>query len=256
MYAIYAWMRAADDLVDAEWGEEPSHDRSAARQAVDEFRAHTVEALAGRSASDGPVWRALAAVARAYPLDINDFHGMLDGQLSDIGPRTMGTFTELDEYCRQVASTVGCVCIAIWGYSDRRAIELAIDRGIAFQLTNIVRDIREDAGVGRVYLPREALERAGVTIEDLCRWDPADRSRLVVEAMIARARSHYEASAPLEGLIERSCRPTLWALTQTYRGLLERIAADPEQVVRRRVSLPLHRKVAIALRARLLGSQQ
>ena len=153
MYSIYAWMREADDLVDGRGSAGPGDSMT-----IEAFRAATVEALAGETRSVDPIWRSLSAVAREYPLDPCDFHSMIDGQLADLQPRQLANWCELECYCRQVASTVGSICVRIWGYDDPRAIELAIDRGIAFQLTNILRDVVEDVGLGRVYLPYDELE--------------------------------------------------------------------------------------------------
>ena len=119
--------------------------------------------------------RALFAdVAPRYRLVAKDFHDMLEGQLADLGDRDgsvrCATWDELRTVCYRVASTVGLVCIRVWGYSDPRAIDFAIDRGIAFQLTNILRDVREDFGHRRTYLPQDELERFGVSVESLLAW--------------------------------------------------------------------------------------
>ncbi len=254
MYAVYAWMRAADDLVDGLEGAGAATGTAGAARAIDEFRAMTVAALAGKNVDGTSLWLALAAVGRAYPLDIRDFHSMLDGQVADLGPRAIEDWSQLEGYCKQVASTVGRVCIEVWGYSDPRALDLATERGIAFQLTNIIRDLREDISLGRTYVPKSLLDSAGITIDGLCEWRPDGPAARVVGELIERARCRYEASDGLEGMIEPACRPTLWALTQIYRELLERIARDPRAVVQGRVALPVHRKVMIALRARLRGS--
>ncbi|MSR69520.1 MAG: phytoene/squalene synthase family protein [Phycisphaerales bacterium] len=248
MYAIYAWMREADDIAD------DANTDSAQRTArVWAFRAATDEALAGRCAHDSSVWRALAAVAREYTLDAHDFHAMLDGQIADLVPRRLQDWIELRTYCTQVASTVGCVCVRIWGYDHPAAIALAVDRGIAFQLTNILRDIVEDIARDRVYLPASEFARVGVTPEELCRWsNPAACADLLGQT-IALAREHFVRSAPLDGMITPACRPTLRAMTEIYRQLLEQIARDPSRVVRERVALSTLRKVLIGLRAKTLG---
>lgn len=255
MFAIYAWMRAADDLVD---GKECSNSTDLAPgvvAAIEAFRRATRDAVAGNASTEVPLWRALAAVAREYPLDIRDFDEMLDGQLSDLTPRSLQSWAEVDRYCHQVASTVGCACIRIFGFSDPSAIALAEARGVAFQLTNIVRDIREDYARGRVYLPEEELRREGLSAAELCRWQRPEQCAALIERVIARAREQFEISAPLDSMVDRECRPTLWALTRIYRELLERIARDPSQIARGRISLPIHRKLLIALRARSRGAQ-
>ncbi len=258
MYAIYAWMRAADDLADGEAGVvAPSP--AERRRLLERFREETDRALAGQAADDRPIWVALAAIAPRYRLVARDFHDMLDGQLADMADGPDGAqsrlacarWEDLRLNCYRVASTVGLVCIRIWGYSDERAVEHAIDRGIAFQLTNILRDIREDAGRGRVYLPQTELERAGLTIESLLAWRDDARCRSFVDAQIERAFHHYRVSEPLEGMVSPECEPTLWALTRIYRRLLERIAADPRAaLLGPRVRVPTWEKLWIAFRAR------
>ncbi len=248
MYAIYAWMREADDLADSDQAGCGSRIRG-----VEDFRAATDDALAGTTTSAAPVWRALAAVAREFPLNPADFHGMLDGQLADLQPRQIQTWDELIHYCTQVASTVGCVCVRVWGYHDPAAIGLAVERGIAFQLTNIVRDVSEDIGRGRIYLPACEFERVGVSPKQLAAWEKPAQCTALLESAINRAREAFAHSAPLDGMITPECRPTLCAMSEIYRQLLERIARQPSQVVRRRVSLSTLRKVFIGLRAKSMG---
>lgn len=248
MYAIYAWMREADDIAD---GALSNQEERAERVAA--FRAATDEALAGRAVEGSSVWQVLAVVAREYALDASDFHSMLDGQLADLQPRRLQDWNELRTYCTQVASTVGCVCVRIWGYDDPAAIALAVDRGIAFQLTNIVRDIVEDVERDRVYIPASEFARVGISAQELCRWSNPEACADLVGGMISLAREHFVRSAPLDRMVTPACRPTLRAMTEIYRQLLERIARDPSRIVRERVALSTLRKVLIGLRARSMG---
>lgn len=250
MYAIYAWMREADDIADEDG---PSLEERRSR--LERFREETDAALDGRVASDRPVWIALADVAPRYRLVAKDFHDMLEGQLADLGDRDgsvrCATWDELRTVCYRVASTVGLVCIRVWGYSDPRAIDFAIDRGIAFQLTNILRDIREDFGHRRTYLPQEELERFGVTVESLLAWRDDQRCRAFMDHQIRRASELYRSSESLEQLISPECEPTLWALTQIYHRLLDRIARDPQRaIVGERVRVPTWEKLWIGFRAK------
>ncbi len=248
MYAIYAWMREADDIVD-----DPQSNQRARIDRIAAFRAATSEALSGRAIDDSSLWQVLAVVAREYTLDARDFHSMLDGQIADLHPRRLQDWSELRTYCTQVASTVGCVCAGIWGYNDPAAIALAVDRGIAFQLTNIVRDIVEDAQRDRVYLPESEFARVGITVEELCIWSNPTACATLVGGMISLAREHFVRSAPLDAMITPACRPTLRAMTEIYRQLLEQLARDPARIVRERVALSTVRKVFIGLRARSMG---
>ena len=245
MYVIYAWMREADDLADAEgFAPEERVRRIAA------FRAATDAALAGTPVDASPIWRGLAWVADRHELSQKDFHDMLDGQLSDIGPATYESWDDLRGFCYRVASTVGLVCIRIWGYHDPEAPALAVDRGIAFQLTNILRDYREDHDMGRVYLPAEDFRRFELTPERLRKWSEPGQCAEFIRAQCDRAEQFYARSAPLDRMITPDCLPTLWAMTEIYHGLLGKIRANPAAIAGdRRVRLSSMRKAWIAWRA-------
>ena len=249
MYVIYAWMRAADDLADADgFAAEERVRRIAA------FRAATDAALAGRPVDGSATWRGLAWVARAHELAPRDFHDMLDGQLADVGPAAYETWDDLRGFCYRVASTVGLVCIRVWGYDDPGAQAHAVDRGIAFQLTNILRDFREDHGLGRTYLPAQDFRRFDLTPARLLAWQEPGQCAEFVRAQCDRAEQLYARSEPLDRMIAPDCLPTLWAMTGIYRGLLGRIRANPRAVVgERRVRLPAWRKAWIAFRARRMA---
>lgn len=246
LFAIYAWMRAADDIVDGMIG---NRTESAMRE-LDDFRNQTDAALAGDPAGD-PLWIALATVARDFRISPEHFHGMLDGQLDDLHRGEHETFEQLRNYCYRVASTVGLICIEIWGYSDDAARDLAIDRGIAFQLTNIIRDYKQDFDSGRVYLPREDFERHGIDPQTLREWKKPIACHTMMMQQVQRASQFYERSIGLEGFINPCCRPTLWAMTRIYRGLLDKISRNPSKVVlTKRLRLSAWKKGAIALQAR------
>ncbi len=256
IYALYAWMRMADDLVDA-------HDAAAASllaDRIDAFRRCTDAALSGNppaSSHDDPAWLALADTVQRFSLSRVHFMDMLDGQLADARSETYESFAQLHRYCRQVASTVGLLCLEIWGSDDSRAAQCAADRGVAFQLTNILRDVAEDHDAGRTYLPHEDFERFDITPLELRQWSKPVACRQLIICTVERARAFYEQSAPLEELVGASGRPTLWAMTMIYRRLLHKIARDPRRVIlgpRVRVS-SLH-KGAIAIRARFLTHWQ
>jgi phytoene synthase len=232
-------MRYCDDLSD-----EPG----ATRTAMDRWRDALTEALAGRPDAS-PVWPAfLDAVAR-YHIPHRYFYDMIEGVASDLEPRPIETFEELYRYCYRVASVVGLTTIHIFGFDSPEAPLLAEKCGIAFQLTNILRDIREDAGLGRAYLPQEDLARFGVSLEDLKSSRPSEAFDRLMEFEIARARGYYEKSAPLTAMIHADSRNAMRALIAIYRSLLDRIAESPADVLTRRVSLPASQKVWIVLRS-------
>jgi phytoene synthase len=246
LYSIYAWMRRADDLVDS--ADADADDR---RQAIEAFRAETDGALDGDAAGDDPLWVALSDTATRYDVPRDAFHGVLDGQIEDLSGRSYETFGEVRGYCQRVASSVGLICISIWGYRDPAARELAVDRGIAFQLTNILRDYKEDYDAGRVYLPQEDFRRHSLSPDVLRRWGEPARCRSFVLDQVERAASFYRRSAALEGMITSACRPTLWAMTTIYKGLLRKIEQAPRRIVSdHRLRLSSLRKGVIALRAR------
>jgi len=247
MYAIYAWMREADDIVDG------ASAGSDAARSIHAFRVQTRTALAGEAGDPKSLWRALAAVSRAYPLDASDFEAMIDGQIADLQPRRLQDGADLRRYCEQVASSVGRVCVRIWGYQSPDALVLASERGVAFQLVNVIRDVAEDARMGRVYIPQDHFDAAGIDVDALLRWQDPPRCHRLMDGMITAARERFEASAQLDSLIEPSCRPTLRGLTGMYRALLERMAARPERVVQCRVSVPKLQKLLVILGARLSG---
>ena len=270
LYAVYAFMRACDDLVDQpvdrEGGESQAetHDATDAadaaevaevairRERVEAFRAELQRVLDGGPTPAGPMWPAFAHVVHTYGVRGEHLHAMLDGQLADLEPTTYQTFDELYDYCYKVASVVGLVCVSVWGDDGDPAVpKLAEHRGIALQLTNVLRDVKEDALRGRVYLPREDLDRFGVDPAVL-RGESGSPPAAFVDLMnfeLDRAGDYYEKSKGLESHVDPACRATCWAMMRIYRRLVEKIAADPARVLRQRVALSPPRKAYLAARA-------
>jgi phytoene synthase len=250
IYAIYAWLRHADDEADsaAAAPDRPSH---LARR-----RAGLDRLLRGEPAPSEPVWLALADTLRRYPIDPADLVEMLDGLDEDAHHGGYATRHDLERYCRRVASTVGLICIAIWGLrrdaDPQRARELAIRRGVAFQLTNILRDFGEDFDAGRVYLPEEDFARHALTPESLRRWRDPEPSAAMVRELARWARAEYDASDNLDDLIDPACTPTSRAMVRIYSGLLHKIEAHPERIASDvRIRLHSVHKAAIAIAATL-----
>jgi phytoene synthase len=196
-----------------------------------------------------PIWPAFHDTVQRYSIPHRFFHEMIDGIASDIEPRRIQTFEELYNYCYHVASVVGLTIIYIFGFDSPRALLLAEKCGIAFQLTNILRDVREDAALGRVYLPVEDLDRFGVTVEQLCTGSEDDRFRKLMRFEADRARACYKESAPLSDLIHPGSRRSLWALREIYQRLLARIEESDYSVLSRRINVPTRVKIALLLRA-------
>jgi phytoene synthase len=239
MCAIYAFMRYCDDLSD-----EPD----ATRAAIHRWRSEMEDALEGKF-SGHPVWPAFHHAVRRFGIPHEYFREMIDGVLSDLEPVRFETFDQLYRYCYRVASVVGLTIIHIFGFDTRSALPLAEKCGVAFQLTNILRDVKEDSELGRVYLPLEDLRRFGVTEEDLRSGNRNEAFLRLMGFEGARARSYYNESRPLLDLIHPRSRPSLWALISIYSRLLERIERTNYDVFRRRVRLPLWEKSWIVVRA-------
>jgi 15-cis-phytoene synthase len=250
MFALYAYMRLIDDIADADDGS--SNEVRAQRLA--DWRETTRSVLNGGDPSGHELWPALAEMVARYGLPHYLFDDAIAGQRQDLAGVSFETFGELHDYCYRVAGVVGMGSIYIWGFDGGRETEkLAIARGVAFQLTNILRDLREDAGNGRSYLPCEEMEAMSVTVDDLRHGRGGKHFQDLMTFQIARAEAYYDKSAGLDECISRDCRPTLVAMTEIYRGLLRKVARHPERVLQHRVSLSLLTKLRIGWRATRSG---
>jgi 15-cis-phytoene synthase len=246
MCAVYAFMRHCDDLSDDPGGQ--TKDPAQLQQSISLWRVELDRSLNGKMGDD-PLWPAFCDTVERYAIPHRFFHEMIDGVMSDIEPREMETWEELYEYCYRVASVVGLTIIHIFGFSSVRALLLAEKCGIAFQLTNILRDVREDAEMGRVYLPREDLRRFGVSTEQLRLGMENDRFRNLMRFEADRARNCYQESEPLTDLIDKKSRSSLWALREIYLRLLARIEKSNYAVLKSRISVPARTKIALLVMA-------
>ncbi|MGA8030024.1 MAG: phytoene/squalene synthase family protein [Bryobacteraceae bacterium] len=246
MCAIYAFMRHCDDLSD-----DPAIASAARLQLYENialWRVNLDRALHGH-VEGNPIWPAFHDTVERYAIPHRFFHEMVDGIASDLEPRRVETFEELYRYCYQVASVTGLTIIHIFGFQSMKALLLAEKCGLAFQLTNILRDVREDAELGRVYLPREDLDRFGVPADQLRSGKEDDRFRELMRFEADRARVFFEESARLNELIAPKSRRSLWALREIYLRLLSRIERADYSVLSRRINVPTHAKIALLLRA-------
>ena len=246
--AIYAFMREADDLADDE-----SLSREERRRRLDLWLAAWRGVCEGGDTGD-PVFLAVRDATERFQIPLSLLDELVAGVTMDLkqaagdAPDTYATFADLYGYCYLVASVVGLVCIRIFGYQDERAEKLAEETGIAFQLTNILRDVAEDAERNRVYLPLEDLASHGVSLDSLLHRVPgaptADERALLAE-IARRAERFYESAQALLPLIDRESRPALWVLVRIYHGLLKRIERADYDVFSRRASVPLVEKFGI-----------
>jgi phytoene synthase len=207
--------------------------------------------------TDDPVFLALRDSQLRYNIPVELLETLVAGTEMDVreghpdsaSPLVVyRSFDDLYRYCYHVASVVGLVCIRIFGYRDPAAEALAEHLGIAFQLTNILRDVKEDAAMARVYLPQEDLQRFGVTPEELAAGAPMLKLRPLLEFEAQRARQYYESADRLLPLIEEVSQPALWAMVEIYRGILDRIEARQYDVYSERVRLSLADKLKILVK--------
>jgi phytoene synthase len=267
--AVYAFARRVDDIGDGELG----HEQKLSLLDAEEAALAAVERPeAGRPASADPVMVALADAYRRFPLPQGALGELIEGVRMDVAGATYERFDELVRYCRCVAGAIGRVCLAIFGLRDEAGVDragaerLADELGVAMQLTNILRDVREDAENGRVYLPAEDLRRFGLLspgeersaaemLAALARAGGGGGEGLpaLVRFEAERAREWFERGIALTLLLDRRSSASVLAMAGIYRRLLERIAADPEAAVRRRMSLPAREKAWVAARGMIGG---
>jgi phytoene synthase len=242
MCAAYAFARALDDVSD------DAAPRSTAerRAALADCRSALERGFKGDYGASA-VLPALDEAAKRFDIPPQYFLELIDGVTIDLDPPRYRTFDDLYRYCYLVASTIGLICVHVFGYRSPEAPAYAEKLGVAFQLTNILRDLREDAGRGRLYLPEEDLERFGVTAGDVMEGK-LERLRELLRFETDRAESYYREAGPLLGLVERRSRASLWILTAIYHGILERVRASQYDVFSKRAGLSHAEKTAILLR--------
>src|SRR6201993_527651 len=251
--AVYAFMRRCDDITD-----DPKLSMVERRQQLETWLDALHLAQQGNPTDDA-ILLALTDAQRRYAIPAGLLDELAHGTAMDVeeaeasmqtgsGVIHYRTFEELYQYCYRVASVVGLVCIHVFGYRDPAAEPLAERLGLAFQLTNIIRDVKEDAGVGRIYLPEEDLNKFGISLAALrSAADPAlFRPLLAMEA--ARARDYYRAGEELIPLVEEDSQPALWVLITIYHRLLDKIAVRGYDVFSGKVSLTVREKIGILIK--------
>ena len=243
--ALYAFMRLIDDVSD-----EPG-DLESKRQGLARWRGMLDDAVDGRTAGHA-VLPALADTIARFEIPTRYFHDLILGAEMDLTVATYATFDRLSEYCYRVAGTVGLTCIHVFGFSDPKAPDLAERLGLAFQLTNIIRDVGSDYAIGRVYLPQEDLDRFGISAAELG-GPVTPKLQLLLKFEADRAWQMYAEGAPLVKKINADSRATLWALVRTYSTLLARIEERDFDVFRSRISTSSAEKIQFLLTAGMTG---
>jgi phytoene synthase len=240
MCALYTFLRIADDLSDEP---APIEDK---RCALHDWHAGLRAALQGEYRH--PTHPALHHAVRSFGIPAEYLEAAVNGVEMDLTATRYSTFGELWNYCYHVASVVGLACIHIWGFTEPRAEALAEQAGIAFQLTNILRDLAEDAARGRVYLPEEELDQFGYSADELRLGCRDEHFRALMRFQVDRARGLYRQSRPLAGLLRPPGRAVFLMMARTYEALLDVIERRDYDVFSSRVSLGRWHKLWMALR--------
>lgn len=244
--ALYAFCRMADDIVD------DAADGASARRGLDAFATQVEAALAGE-ASPEPVLRALVDTTRRFAVPVEYLRDVIAGVRMDLDQASYGTFPELEEYCRRVASAVGLAAIHIWGFRSPAALEAGHHCGLAFQLTNILRDIPEDLGRGRIYLPRADIETCGCTAADLQAGRIGPEFGRLADLQADRTAACYHRAAALDDLLSTDGRMVFRAMFGVYRSLFAAVRRAGTAIFTTRVRPVRSRVMASAAATLCLG---
>jgi phytoene synthase len=237
--ALYAFCREVDDIAD------DCKDISVARIKLAWWRSEIAHLYAGKP--QHPVSKALAEAIERYHLDEEHFLEIIDGMEMDLDQNRYADFKQLQLYCYRVASVVGLLSVQIFGFKDRKTLKYAHDLGMALQLTNIIRDVGEDARRNRIYLPLDELKKFGVTEAEILNSQSSDKTQALLEFQIERAETFYDRALRELPADDRKTQQTGLMMAAIYRTLLREIKADnPTQVLNARISLPPLRKFWLA----------
>ena len=226
--ALYAFCRRADDIVD------DAADTAAAQRSLDAFEAETMAALAENDVPD-PALRALADTVRRFAVPTGCVRDILAGVRMDLTRHTYDTVAELESYCRCVATAVGVAAVHVWGYTDPAAIAVSHDCGMAFQLTNILRDIPEDLARGRIYLPDAELQACGCSADDLRAGRIGPGFAALAARMTTRAGEHFARAAALDRMLSTDGRLTWRAMFGVYGSVFRAVRRAGTRIFTERV---------------------
>jgi phytoene synthase len=245
IYALYDFARQVDDETDA---------RGHLPDLPGRLRAHRerISACVRGSYGDDPVMQVLAHAVQRFEIPEMELQQLIDGVEMDVTRSRYQTWEELRSYCNLVASVVGRMCVRIFGFEDPAALERADDLGIALQLTNILRDVREDAGMDRVYLPAEDLDRFGITERDLMEGRTAAQWEALVQFEVERARAYFARGYKVLDYIDRRPAACVRTMAGIYDRILQKIARDPVRPLHTRTSLTHAEKIGTMVKAWLV----
>lgn len=257
LYAVYAFCRTVDDIADL--GPERGADPATMRAELEAWRREVARCYADAGAPEQPIAQRLRVAVQRYPIPKEALEAIIDGVAMDVDGATFETAEDLYPYCYRVASAVGLASIEIFGYTDPRARDYAVNLGLALQLTNILRDVGVDARAGRVYLPQADLRTLGVTVDDLRSGRYTPGFVALMERQAARAREFYGRARDAFPRADARSLVAAEIMGRIYHALLREIEARRFRVFGKRVTVPARRKVAIALgcwaAARLPGAR-
>ena len=236
--AMYAFCREVDDVVDE------CSDEQVARTTLNWWRGQVAEIYAGHP--QHPVAQALVAVVKQFNLAQEHLLEIIDGMEMDLDQPRYTDFKSLQLYCYRVASVVGLLSVEIFGYTDRQTLKYAHDLGIAFQLTNIIRDVGEDARRNRIYLPMDEMKQFNVTAADLLNANESENFQKLMAFQIERAQRYYQQALSQLPVIDRKNQRTGLIMAAIYRATLDEVVASGCHVLKERVSLTPLRKLWLA----------
>lgn len=241
--AVYAFFRISDDLSD---------DETLTEKDLLLARWRTLLHESADNATQHPILPAFYDAVKKYEIPHRYFEELLEGTTSDLSVTRYQTFSDTYRYCYQVASTVGLVCLHVFGFDHSpEALAQAEARGIAFQLTNILRDVAEDGGRGRIYLPLEDLAKFDISEEEFLTGSSPAKLQALLTFEIERAKSYYDASANLSHRVDKESRASLEGMTSIYRALLGKIESMGTRVFQERAKLSKLEKVSLATKTAL-----
>jgi 15-cis-phytoene synthase len=240
IYALYTFAREIDDEVD-----DPNRSRENLSHRLEAQRARVHRCVRGQY--EDPVMHVLSRAVERFGIPEIELQWLIDGVEMDVEPREYATWDQLRDYCRLVAAVVGRMCVRIFGFDDEKALELAEELGVSLQLINVLRDVREDLAMGRIYLPGEDRERFGVDRSVLQHGGAAWHDLVRFEA--ERAIALYESGLEVVRHIPRRPGVCVRSMAGIYRGILDRILEDPERPLRERISLSTPQKLGVVVKS-------